>query len=305
MRKLSFFVAAALLSLTLSAQQPQGPQGRGNLSPEEQARMEEMFRRMNTPPSDPSFQMKEIGCVSQGNKIYGEAYIPVEPGKHPAVIMSHGYGGTHNGFYGMVEDLAKAGYVCYCYDFAGGSPRSRSEGRTEDMSIFSERQNLMDVLDMVRSWDCVDPQNVFLLGESQGGCVSAITAPYVKDKINSILLIYPALCIPDDGFALYPTLADVPEVVNFMNMNIGRKYYEQFYQGFDIYEEIAKYQGEVLIVHGTEDALVKPEYSAKASNVYDNCELHLIFGANHGFRAPEHVELYHQYVKDFLAWHLK
>ena len=54
-----------------------------------------------------------------------------------------------------------------------------------------------------------------------------------------------------------------------MGMNIGKAYYEPFYMGYDIYKEIAKYQGEVLIVHGTEDSLVKPEYSAKASNVYD------------------------------------
>lgn len=274
----------------------------GNMSREE---IEEMFRRMNTPPSDPSYRMEERGCVSAGNKLYGQVFIPAAPGKHPAVIMSHGYGGTHSGFYQMVDKLAKAGYVCYCYDFAGGSPRSRSEGRTEDMSIFTESQNLKDVLEMVRGWNFVDKKNIFLLGESQGGCVSAITAPAVKKKINSILLTYPALCIPDDGFALYPTLDDVPETVNFMGMNIGKPYYELFYKGYDIYKELAKYQGDVLIVHGTEDSLVKPEYSAKASNLYNNCELHLIYGADHGFMQPGHVALYHSYVIDFLQRHVK
>ncbi len=256
--------------------------------------------RLPDPPTDPSYDMQVIGCVSDGHQLYGEAFIPKAPGRHPAVILSHGYGGTHHGFYALVDTLAKAGYVCYCYDFAGGSPRSQSEGRTEDMSIFSERENLLDVLEMVRSWDCVDPENVFLLGESQGGCVSAITAPLVADRIRAILLIYPALCIPDDGFALYPTRSDVPDTVKFMGMNIGRAYYERFYDDYDIYKEIAGYQGEVLIVHGTEDGLVKPEYSARASNVYDRCELHLIFGAGHGFWKPEHQSLYHGYVMDFL-----
>ena len=257
-----------------------------------------------TPPSDPSYTMQEISCVSDGNKIYGEAFFPKAPGRHPAVILSHGYNGTHHGLYPMVDTLAKLGYVCYCYDFAGGSPRSQSEGRTEEMSIFTERQNLMDVLDMVRSWDCVDPEHVFLLGESQGGCVSAITAPKVADKIQGILLIFPALCIPDDGFALYPTLADVPDTVSIMGMTIGRFYYEKFYDNYDIYQDIAGYQGDVLIVHGTEDSLVKPEYAAKASNVYDHCELHLIFQAGHGFWKPEDRALYHQYVLDFLSRHL-
>ena len=65
-----------------------------------------------TPPSDPSYTMREISCVSDGNKIYGEAFIPKAPGRHPAVILSHGYNGTHHGFYPMVDTLAKLGYVC-------------------------------------------------------------------------------------------------------------------------------------------------------------------------------------------------
>lgn len=282
MKKISLFVAALLLAVTVSAQFPQMPM---------------------TPPSDPSYETRVETCLSAGKRIYGEAFIPKAPGRHPAVILSHGYGGTHHGFYGLADTLAKTGYVCYCYDFAGGSPRSQSDGRTEDMSIFTERQNLLDVLEMVRAWDCVDPDRIYLLGESQGGCVSAITAPQVADRIKAILLIYPALCIPDDGFALYPTLADVPDTINIMGMNIGKAYYEHFYDGYDIYHDISGYQGDVLIVHGTEDALVKPEYSARASNLYDHCELHLIFGAGHGFWKPEHRDLYYSYVLNYLANH--
>jgi len=273
-------LAAALCALTAFAQMP---------------------ARQWQAPSDPSYEMREISCMSGGNRLYGEAFIPRSPGKHPAVVLSHGYNGTHMGFYAMVDTLAKLGYVCYCYDFAGGSVHSRSEGRTEEMTLFTERQNLLDVIDMVRSWDCVDPKNVFLLGESQGGCVSALTAPYAADKINSIVLVFPALCIPDDGFALFPTRENVPDTVTIMGMRLGRVFYEPFYDDFDIYKEIAGYQGDVLIIHGTEDSLVKPEYAAKASNVYDRCELHLIFGAGHGFWKPEHRTLYYSYVLDFLT----
>lgn len=252
-------------------------------------------------PSDPSYEMREISCVSGGNLLYGEAFIPRTPGKHPAVILSHGYNGTHVGFYGMVDTLAKQGYVCYCYDFAGGSVHSRSQGRTVDMTLFTERQNLLDVIEMVRSWEFVDAKNIFLLGESQGGCISALTAPYASEKINSIVLVYPALCIPDDGFAMFPKRENVPDTVTIMGMLLGRGFYEPFYDNFDIYKEIAGYQGEVLIVHGTEDSLVKPEYAALASNVYDHCELHLIYGAGHGFWKPEHRELYYNYVFNFLT----
>jgi len=308
MKKIILILASLTAAAAMCFAQNEGPRNGGpanpfgNMTREE---IQEMIRKMNTPPQDPAYEIRQIPCVSAGNKLFGEAFIPVAPGKHPAIILSHGYGGSNTGFYGMASKLAKAGYVCYCYDFAGGGRNSRSEGSTLDMSIFTERQNLKDVIDMVRGWDCVDKKNIFLLGESQGGCVSAITAPYVKKKINSIILVYPALCIPDDGLALYPTPSDIPETVNVMGMTIGKAYYEQFHKGYDIYKDISGYQGEVLIVHGTEDALVKPEYSAKASNIYKNCEFHLIFGAGHGFMNPEHVELYHGYVMDFLARHVK
>lgn len=305
MKKIMLILAAALLAWGAAAQPGGGPGGNAGRPqggrPGGMPQGQGMFRQM-TPPTGDNFEMKEIHVQSAGNDIYGEAYIPKAPGKHPAVILSHGYGGSHTGFYSMIPALVAEGYVCYCYDFAGGGRGgSKSTGKTTDMSIFTERQNLIDVLNAVRSWDSVDPSRVFLLGESQGGCVSAITAPKVQDKIRAILLIYPALCIPDDGRALYPTVADIPETVNFMGMEIGKAYYEGVVDpSYDIYADILPYDKDVLIVHGTNDTLVKPEYSAKASNVYKNCELHLIFGAGHGFNTPEQQALYHQYVLDFL-----
>ena len=113
--------------------------------------------RMPQAPSGDSFEMKEIHVASAGNDLYGEAYIPKAPGKHPAIILSHGYGGSHAGFYSLIPDLVAEGYVCYCYDFAGGGRGSKSTGKSTDMSIFTERVDLLNVLEAVRSWDCVDP----------------------------------------------------------------------------------------------------------------------------------------------------
>ena len=304
MKKFMLILAAALLAWGAAAQPGGGPGGNAGRPqggrPGGMPQGQGMIRQM-TPPTGDNFEMKEIHVQSAGNDIYGEAYIPKAPGKHPAVILSHGFGSTLTGFYSLIPALVAEGYVCYCYDFSGGGRGSRSTGKTTDMSIFTERQNLIDVLNAVRGWDSVDPSRVFLLDVSQGGCVSAITAPKVQDKIRAILLIYPALCIPDDARALYKTVADIPETVNFMGMEVGKAYYEGTVDpSYDIYADILPYDKDVLIVHGTNDSLVKPEYSAKASNVYKNCELHLIFGAGHGFNTPEQQALYHQYVLDFL-----
>ena len=112
-----------------------------------------------------------------GNRIYGIIYIPENAGKPmPAVIFSHGFGGTHTAGAQYAEILAENGYVVYCFDFCGGSPSSQSDGSPLEMSLFTEQADLEAVISMVQELDYVDNENLFLMGTSQGGAVSAITA---------------------------------------------------------------------------------------------------------------------------------
>ena len=50
----------------------------------------------------------------------------------------------------------------------------------------------------------------------------------------------------------------------------------------DPYEQICTFKKPVLIIHGIEDKLVKIEYSRKANERYDDCELIEVHG-DHGF----------------------
>lgn len=247
-----------------------------------------------------TYEIREFICRSAGNRLWGEAFVPAAPGRHPVLVLSHGYNVNHRHFQRLAEYFTGEGYVCCCFDFAGGSVNSKSEGRSVDMSVFTERQNLVDVLDTVREWDCVDPERIFLVGESLGGSVTAITAPQVADRIRGIVLAFPAFCVPADGYAQFPALEDIPDSFEMMGMTIGRGYLQPFYEGYDFYDDIVKYTGPVLIVHGTEDPLVAPSYSIKAARLYRNCELRWIDGAGHGFYSPEQRELYFSYITDFL-----
>ena len=93
----------------------------------------------------------------------------------PAVIFSHGFWGTHSVGDGYARALAQKGYVVYCFDFCGGAPGSRSSGSTLEMSFFTEKADLEAVMEKVQGLDYVDRENLFLMGTSQGGAVSAIT----------------------------------------------------------------------------------------------------------------------------------
>ena len=93
----------------------------------------------------------------------------------PAVIFSHGFGGSYRAGTSYAEKLAQNGYVVYCFDFCGGSPESRSDGSTLEMSVFTEQADLEAVITRVKGLDYVDSDNLFLIGTSQGGAVSALT----------------------------------------------------------------------------------------------------------------------------------
>ena len=53
-----------------------------------------------------------------------------------------------------------------------------SEGLTTEMSVLTEVQNLKDAIRIASGMEYTDPQKIYLMGSSQGGLVTALTAQY-------------------------------------------------------------------------------------------------------------------------------
>ncbi|MBO7253158.1 MAG: alpha/beta hydrolase, partial [Oscillospiraceae bacterium] len=104
-----------------------------------------------------------------------------------------------------------------------------------------------------------------------------------------LVLFYPALCIPDDArsgqmmFAKFDP-KNIPQQINCGPMKLGRCYVADVI-GMDAVEEIRNYHGPVLIVHGTKDTIVDPDYSRRAREAYPNAKLHMIANGAHSFSA--------------------
>lgn len=246
-----------------------------------------------------NYKIQEISSNNNGKYIYGMAYIPegIE-GEMPTVIISHGYNGTYESNISYAELLAQKGYVCYLFDFCGGSNRSKSEGPTTEMSIFTEEKDLVSVIETLKGLDFVNAEKLFLIGISQGGMVSAMVAADYPDCIKGLVLIFPAFAIPYDAQAKFGTLKNVPETVDIMGMTLSRIYYEKLFN-YDPYTDIIRYTKNVLIIHGDRDELVNIEYSERAINVYQSAELKIIPGAGHGFQGSD-AELVNSYILDYL-----
>lgn len=97
------------------------------------------------------------------------------------------------------EALAKEGYLAFTYDFCGGALLGKSDGEFSDMSIHTEQDDLKAVIAYVETLSYVDIHRLILLGASQGGFVSCLVSSEYQERIHKLILLYPALCIPDDA----------------------------------------------------------------------------------------------------------
>lgn len=221
--------------------------------------------------------------------------------KLPAVIISHGFGGDYRSGEQYAQALAENGYVVYCFDFCGGSPHSQSDGSTLEMSVFTEQADLEAVLSMVQDLDYVDSQNLFLMGTSQGGAVSALAGAAHPEDIRGMILLYPAFVLADEANELFQSTSEIPDTYYFMWMEVGRAYFEPLI-GYDIYEDIAAYEDDVLLIHGDADSIVPLSYSQRALNIYPSAQLKVIEDGGHGFYGDDAQEAI-GYMLEYLEAH--
>lgn len=156
----------------------------------------------------------ELNFERDGMKIYGNLYLPKNGAEQfPVAIVAHGFGSSYSNLVPYASVLAENGIASYIFDFCGGSTGSRSDGDMLHMSVLTERTDMETVLDELRSYDFVNQDQVFLVGESQGGLVAALLAAQRNEDIRGLALLYPALVIPDNAREQYSDIADIPENV--------------------------------------------------------------------------------------------
>ncbi len=245
-------------------------------------------------------EAEEPTITQNGTEIEGVMYRPDGTGPFPTVILTHGFSGNYTYITGNIaKELSKAGFAAYAFNLR--NPDTRSMWNT---SVLTEAATLNTVIDQVKQLDYVDASQIFLLGESQGGFVSAYVAANRED-IQSLILYYPAFVLQDDAKKRNPGW-DTPGYEFEDDVSFGvSAIYAKDALSFDIYDEIGKFKNDVLIIHGTQDDLVPLSYSERAVSVYDHAELKTIEGAGHGFYSGEPFTISTQYTTDFLLDQIK
>ena len=241
--------------------------------------------------TDGTYTVKEYDFDSNGKDIYARAFVPDVEGRVPLVIFSHGLGANVEHEEEVQKTLAKAGIAVFSFEFAGGSSSSApmSEGLTTEMSVLTEVQNLKDAIRIASGLEYADPQKIYLMGSSQGGLVTALTAEEVTN-IAGLFLFYPAFSLPEDIRSSFPKLDEVPETFNLLGTKIGKKYITDIYD-MDPYANLEKLGMPVHIFHGKDDNIVPITASQKTMKRLKDARLTTLEDTGHALTPEQQAQI--------------
>lgn len=255
------------------------------------------------------FTCERNGLTIRGKQFYPAAFAA--GGKYPIVVASHGFTGNYTDMEGYCQAFARIGYMAFCFSFCGGGRdgepvASKSDGKSTDMTVLSEVEDLLTVIGYAQGLACTDAGQLVLLGYSQGGFVSGLAAARCGGQVARLVMVSPALCIPDHarrgclGGASYDP-QNVPEVIDCGCTLLGRAFHEEVV-GMEPFLELSAYRGKVLIIHGTEDTVVHFSYAVRAQACYQEgqCQLQLMRDQGHGYDEKQSASVFDS-IRQFLA----
>ena len=273
---------------------------------------------------------KRFTVDNDGMKIQGIAYLPAnstapnQVKKSPAIIMSHGYLSNLHNFEYFATQFAMIGYNVFTFNFCCGSDETdtelMSDGTTTNLCIEGEISDLIAVYNYVSTRDYVKSDEIILWGESQGAFVSGLSAARLQEKISKLVMIFPAVCIPDHarrgtlGGANYDP-KNPPELIYTERAMLSKVFVDDV-KDMDAYSELAKYKGETLLIQGTCDSIVVPEYqyivkkefdltdsieneNAQITNANHRLKLMMVRGMDH-YTGGEHKEALKDSIRYFI-----
>lgn len=166
------------------------------------------------------------------------------------------------------------------------------------MSVLTEVQNLRDALQFASSLPFVKADQLYLMGSSQGGFVSALLAQEVAN-LAGVFLLYPAFSLPDDIRSTFPILDAAPETFNLLGTKISKKYLADVYP-IDAYEGLSKISAPVHIYHGADDFIVPITASKKAIKSLKDARLTTLDDTGHSLQQSNKHQIGLEIAERFL-----
>lgn len=208
-------------------------------------------------------------------------------------LMFHGFTGNksdhHYMFKQFADEMLEAGSDVYRFDFLGCGD---SDGKFSEMTFSSQLKQAQFVLDCFQSYK---KMNVF--GFSMGGAIAALLAG-ANPRIKSLFLLSPA----GDMRAVLRNLLPMKdgEIYDLNGFSVSQNFVDEIME-LDLYRGIENYQGNVSIVLGTNDPLVKQEVIETYRKMYQrDIYVKMVEGAIHTYASIPHTKQVLVALKQFI-----
>ena len=228
--------------------------------------------------------MKEFFIESDGTRLHAKLDRPEDAEKGPLCILIHGFTGH------MEEDHIKAAQKAM--NNAGVSVlrvemygHGGSDGEFKDHTLYKWVTNALAAVKYAKSLDFVT--DLYLSGHSQGGLLTMLVGGMCPDDFKALLPLSPAWMIPEiarEGNVLGTSFdpKHIPDMITSGSWELSGDYI-RVAQTIHVEDEIERFEGPVLIIHGDADETVPFSYAEKAAKLYKNAELVPIHGDDHCF----------------------
>ena len=224
----------------------------------------------------------------------------MKEGKCPLVILLHGYTGhmEERHILAIADEINSRGFAVLRIELYG---HGKSGGTFQEHTVLKWMSEMMTVIDYARSLDFVS--SLYLAGHSQGGFVTAMAGYMKRDVLKSIILLSPALCIPENarkGSVLGTTFdpENIPDVLEMDGDRLLSGNYFRAAQTVVVEEAMKGYKKPVLIVHGDEDESVPVQCAYDAEKFYEQAELAIIPGDLHCY--DRHLDQVTKVIGEYL-----
>jgi len=267
----------------------------------------------------------DISFTVDGGTVMATLAMPEVEGAVPVVVMFHGFGGsrdelpvagTQEGVFSRTARiLAENGLASLRIDFRGSG---ESDGEWAETTFTSQIADGLAAVNFVRGLERVDPNNVHILGWSQGGLVASAVSDQASDIVSTTLwapVAAPASSYPRlMGMAGFETALaaepDTPITVElpWMETTLNAAFFNEVWTT-DPVAFMAGYAGPLLVIVGTRDDIVWPQPQAGwvYLNHHEGEEGIVVLDTDHVFDAftgPDTVDLMAHATASWVLDHL-
>jgi len=227
---------------------------------------------------------EEFYIDSDGIRLHAKLDRPRGSGKGPLCFLVHGFTGhmEEEHIIAARDALLECNIAVLRVEMYG---HGGSDGKFIDHTLYKWVTNALSVVRYIRSLDYVT--DIYMCGHSQGGLLTMLMGGMCPDLFKAIIPLSPAWMIPE--IARQGSILDnefdpeqIPERVTSEYWELSGDYI-RVAQTIHVEDEIERYHGDVLIIHGDADETVPFFYAQRAEELYERAVLVPIHDADHCF----------------------